>query len=82
MGLLSWFVVGLLAGLLARVVVRPGKSFGCIGTGLVGMGGSLVGGALGNLVVGEGVKFHRTGLVGSVIGAVVLLAVVRLFTRR
>ncbi len=78
MGLMSWFVVGLIAGLIARTLVRPGLNAGCIGTGLLGMGGSLVGGMIANLIGGDGLDFSRSGLLGSIIGSVVVFVVIRL----
>lgn len=43
MGILSWIVVGLIAGWLAGVVVKGG-GYGCIGDIIVGVIGGLLGG--------------------------------------
>lgn len=73
MGLLSWIVVGLIAGLLARWIVKDDRS-GCIYTVIVGIIGALIGGALMNAAGKQGVgEFEvRTVLVAAV-GAVLLL---------
>lgn len=75
MGWLSWILFGLLAGAVARVVV-PGKHrIGCLPTIAVGIVGALIGGLVGQVVLGHKVRFGF-GLgpfVLAVIGAVVLL---------
>ena len=45
MGVLSWIAVGLIAGLLARAVVKDDRA-GCIYTIVIGILGGLIGGAL------------------------------------
>ncbi len=82
MGLLAWIGVGFIAGLLARIVVRPGHNLGCLGTIAVGMVGSLVGGTLANVVSGDGADLAASGFIGSVLGAVLILAFARLHTGR
>ena len=75
--LLWLLVIGLLAGLLARAIV-PGKdSMGWLATVVLGVVGSVVGGLLLGLLTG-GLRdrgFGPAGLIGSVIGAVVVLVV-------
>ncbi|MDH3754725.1 MAG: GlsB/YeaQ/YmgE family stress response membrane protein [Acidimicrobiia bacterium] len=78
MGVLAWIAVGFIAGLVARVVVRPGHHLGCLGTIAVGLVGSLVGGTLGNVLSGDGFDVAAAGIVGSILGAVVILAFARL----
>ena len=82
MGLLAWIGVGFVAGLLARVVVRPGHHLGCLGTIAVGLVGSVVGGTLANLLAGDGLDVAASGIVGSALGAIPILALARLQTRR
>jgi uncharacterized membrane protein YeaQ/YmgE (transglycosylase-associated protein family) len=81
-GILIWFLVGLLAGALARVLV-PGKDpMGWVGTLILGLIGSLVGGFLGNLVSDGDFDVTSAGLIGSVIGAVVTLLIYRSLKNR
>lgn len=72
MGILSAIVIGLLVGLVARLLKPGDDSMGWIKTILVGIGGSLMatygGQALGLYHAGQG-----AGFIGSVVGAVVLL---------
>ena len=69
-------VVGLIAGALARLVV-PGKQNMSIGATIVlGIVGSLVGGFLGYLLFrkdGQDGFFQLSGLLGSFVGAVIVL---------
>ena len=77
MGLLAWIVVGLVAGLVARAVVPTGRHLGCLGTIVLGIVGSVVGGTLASVARGDGVDLATSGWIGSILGAVVVLAVVR-----
>jgi uncharacterized membrane protein YeaQ/YmgE (transglycosylase-associated protein family) len=74
-GIISWILFGLLSGAVARLLV-PGKSgIGCIATLAVGIVGALIGGLIGEVVLGHDVHFGwRLGpFLLSVLGAVVLL---------
>jgi len=82
MGVLTWLFVGLLAGLLARVLVPGSRKLGCAGTIALGLVGSLVGGTLGNVVGGEGLDVATAGLLGSIFGAFVVLGLVQILTSR
>ena len=78
MGIFAWIDIGLIAGALARIVVRPGKSLGCLGTIAVGLAGSVVGGTLANALAGRGTDIAAAGLGGSILGAILILALARL----
>lgn len=80
---LTWVVVGLVVGAIARFVL-PGEDpvpFGCVGTAVVGILGSFVGGAIGNLIQQGELTFelHRSGFLGSIVGTVAILIVMRVF---
>ena len=76
-----WFIllvlgVGLVIGAIARLIVPGRNPIGLLGTWLLGIAGSFVGGFLGYLVFGADVDdgaVQTAGLLGSVIGAVILL---------
>jgi uncharacterized membrane protein YeaQ/YmgE (transglycosylase-associated protein family) len=77
MSLIWAIVVGLIAGALAKFVM-PGKDPGglliTLGLGVAGsLVANLLGGALGWYGAG-----HRAGIIGSTIGAILLLAIYRL----
>jgi uncharacterized membrane protein YeaQ/YmgE (transglycosylase-associated protein family) len=75
MGFLSWILFGLLAGAVARAVV-PGKHrIGCLPTIAVGIVGALIGGLIGQVVLGHKVHFgfDLGAFTLAVVGAIVLL---------
>ncbi len=74
---LIWMaIIGLIAGALAKLIM-PGKDpGGIIVTMLLGIAGSFVGGFLARLL-GIGHGRLTVGLIGSVIGALILLAIYR-----
>lgn len=78
--LLLWVIIGGAAGWLAGIITK-GKGYGCLGNVLVGVVGSVVGGWLFQII--PGVR-PMPGLIGSlitaVLGAVALIAVLRLLT--
>ena len=80
MGLLTWVFIGLVAGLLARLLVPGSRDLGCAGTIALGLVGSLVGGTLGNVVGGDGLDLATAGFLGSIFGAFVVLGLVQLLT--
>jgi uncharacterized membrane protein YeaQ/YmgE (transglycosylase-associated protein family) len=78
MALLIFAVFGFFAGLLARALMPGKQKMGLIMTSLLGMAGSFVGGLLSSLVFHyRMLDMHPSGFIGSVIGALVLLAVGR-----
>jgi len=77
MSLLAWIVVGLLAGGIARFVVRDDRT-GCLYTMAVGVLGALIGGALMQAAGRRGVTdFDGRSVLVSAVGAVLLLLVLQ-----
>jgi uncharacterized membrane protein YeaQ/YmgE (transglycosylase-associated protein family) len=79
MGVLSWIVVGLIAGFLAGVVVKGG-GFGCIGNIIIGVIGGLLGGFIASYFFHIGDPMSGINLESILIafaGAVVLLLLLR-----
>ena len=73
--LLSILVLGLAIGWLANVILGNGSHPQDWGPLLIaGFTGSFVGGFLGNLLTGDGFDIAPSGLIGSIIGAVIVLA--------
>lgn len=76
---LSWLLFGLVVGLIARVLAPGAQSMGLIATTCVGLLGSVTGGVLGNVFMGVPVLgFHGAGMIGSVLGALVVLVLLGL----
>lgn len=83
MGLISWIVFGLLAGLVAKLIV-PGKDpGGCIVTVIIGVVGALVGGFIATALGFGGISgFDWRSLFIAILGAVLLLILWRLISGR
>ncbi len=77
MGILAWIAVGLVAGLIARALVPTGRNLGCLGTIVLGIVGSVVGGTVASVGRGDGFDLARSGWIGSILGAIVVLVIVR-----
>lgn len=86
MGIFSWIIFGALAGWAANLVVggRERRPQGCLVSILVGVVGAALGGLIYRLATGEqktfDFDFPSFGV--AVLGAVVLLALLRLATNR
>ncbi len=76
--LLTILFIGLMAGWLANLVLggstRP-KDWGELL--IAGFAGSFVGGLLANLIAGDGFRIRPSGLIGSAVGAIVVLVIWR-----
>ncbi len=79
MGWLAWLIVGAVAGWLASIAMH--SRLGLLGDIVVGIVGALIGGFLFNLIGAPGATgFNLWSVLVAFIGAVVLLALVRLFS--
>lgn len=82
MGILGWIVVGLIAGGIARWIVKDDRS-GCIYTMVVGVLGAIIGGGLMSLIDEEGVSEFSLRSIGvAALGAVLLLLVLEAISGR
>lgn len=78
--LLQLLVVGLIAGAIARLLVPGRDPLGCLGTILLGIVGSFVGGFLAWLLFDrdtDGGAVQPSGIFGSIVGAVIALLIWR-----
>jgi uncharacterized membrane protein YeaQ/YmgE (transglycosylase-associated protein family) len=83
MGILSWIVLGLLAGVIARLIIPGRQRGGCILTTLLGVAGALVGGFIGRQLGYGGVEeFSWASLGWAILGSLILLLLFGLFRRR
>jgi uncharacterized membrane protein YeaQ/YmgE (transglycosylase-associated protein family) len=74
-------IVGLIVGAIARLLLPGRDPIGIFGTIMLGIVGSYVGGFLQNLIQHRTLSihsFHPVGIIGSIIGALVLLLLLRL----
>ncbi|HSW36039.1 MAG TPA: GlsB/YeaQ/YmgE family stress response membrane protein [Candidatus Limnocylindrales bacterium] len=83
MGLLTWLIVGVIAGWLASIVVRGG-GFGLIGNIIVGVVGAFIGGWIAGEVfnIQNAISgFNLTTIIVASLGAVLVLFIMRMFRR-
>jgi uncharacterized membrane protein YeaQ/YmgE (transglycosylase-associated protein family) len=81
--LLYMLVVGIVAGFLARLLVPGRDPMGFWATVLLGVIGSFIGGFLGYVIFGKDLDegaLQASGIVGSIIGAVIALLIYRALT--
>jgi uncharacterized membrane protein YeaQ/YmgE (transglycosylase-associated protein family) len=83
MGLISWALFGLVAGVVAKLLM-PGKDpGGCIVTSLIGIAGALLGGFIATALGFGGLEtWDLRGFVVAVIGAILLLLLYRMLKGR
>ncbi len=83
--IITLIIIGAIAGFIARALV-PGKDPMGIGATIVlGIVGSFIGGFLGYVLFGKDISqgaLQPSGIIGSIIGAVIALLVYRAATRR
>jgi uncharacterized membrane protein YeaQ/YmgE (transglycosylase-associated protein family) len=77
MGIIVFLIVGLIAGFIARALVPGPDPMGWLGTMILGIVGSFVGGTLAALVFGGTLDLSASGLIGSIIGAIIVLLIWR-----
>jgi len=83
--IITMIIVGAIAGYIARLVVPGRDPLGVGGTILLGVIGSFVGGFLGYLLFGKDAgqgALQPSGIIGSILGAVVALLIYRAMNRR
>ncbi|MBV9329583.1 MAG: GlsB/YeaQ/YmgE family stress response membrane protein [Chloroflexi bacterium] len=81
MSIIAWIVLGLIAGWIAGMVMRGG-GYGIIGDIVLGIVGAIIGGWITGALLGSDMVngFNIQSLIVAVIGAIVLIAISRLFT--
>lgn len=74
---------GALIGALAQFILgREGRGMDWGMAILSGLVGSFVGGLLGSLIAGDGLKLRPSGVIGSLIGAIIVTAIWRYFAHK
>lgn len=72
--ILAIIVFGMVAGWLAQLIL--GRGSGNWGEALVaGFIGSFVGGLLFSLLAGDGLRLRPSGIIGTIVGAIIVLAI-------
>jgi uncharacterized membrane protein YeaQ/YmgE (transglycosylase-associated protein family) len=83
MGFITWIILGLIAGVVAKYMVPGEGPGGIIGDIIVGIIGAFVGGFVYGMFGHAGVTgFNLGSILCAIVGAVILLAIVRAVTGR
>ena len=84
--IISWLIMGLIVGGLARLIMPGRDPMGCLMTALLGIAGSVAGGYIGQLIFGkvrgEGYFTPSKSWILSFVGALLLLLIYRMMSRR
>ena len=76
MSIIFFMIFGLVVGLLARALLPGRQPMGLMLTTVLGMIGSIVGGFFGSLIGHYPItEFHTSGVIASVLGAMLVLAI-------
>lgn len=82
MGILSWVLLGLVAGALAKFILPGKQPGGCLVTVGIGILGAVIGGFLGGFIgLGKVESFDLGGILIATVGAIVLLVVWGMITK-
>lgn len=84
-GIISWLVFGALAGWVASMIAGDNAKQGWLGNIIVGIVGAFVGGIIFGFIFGGGsffVGWNIGSFIAAVIGALVLLFILRMFSGR
>ena len=79
--ILAILVIGIAAGWVAELIFSGGEKVNWTEALVVGLIGSFVGGLLASLIAGDGFNIRWSGLIGSIVGAIIVLGIWR-FIRR
>jgi uncharacterized membrane protein YeaQ/YmgE (transglycosylase-associated protein family) len=84
LGIVAWIFFGLIAGIIAKLLMPGRDPGGCIITMLLGILGAFVGGFIFELLTGrpQAMRFDFGSLFVAIIGAVVVLLIYRLIVGR
>jgi len=77
MDIIGWLIVGLVAGAIARLLVPGRDAMGFVGTLILGLAGSVLGGIIVRVLSNN----TGVGLIGSVVGAVIILLIARMMRK-
>ena len=85
MGIILLLIIGAIAGFIARAIVPGSDPMGVVGTIVLGVVGSFIGGFLGAVLFGKDAiagLLQPSGIIGSIIGAMIALLVYRAVSGR
>lgn len=83
MGIISWIIIGAIAGWLGSIITGNNAKMGAGKNILVGIIGAFIGGFIMNFIGGVGITgFNIWSLFVSIVGSVILLLIVGAFSKK
>ena len=84
MGILAWIILGLIAGAIAKAIMPGRDPGGFIVTAIIGIVGAVLGGFLGQTLLGVGRTdgLNLGSILTAIVGALLVLFIYRMVTRR
>lgn len=83
MGILTWVILGGIAGWVSSMIVGSNASMGIVANIIVGILGAFIGGFLFSLFGGSDITgFNLYSLLVAVVGSITLLAIVQFFQKQ
>jgi uncharacterized membrane protein YeaQ/YmgE (transglycosylase-associated protein family) len=81
--IIGWLIIGLIVGAVARFLVPGRDPMGCLATSLLGVVGAFLGGFISNFLfhTGRTAGYARPGFLVSLVGAILVLLIVRAVRR-
>jgi len=80
--IIAWIIFGALAGWIASIIMKTNEEQGALGNIVVGIIGAFIGGFIVRAITGNDVSgFNLASLLVAILGAVILLAILRMFHR-
>jgi uncharacterized membrane protein YeaQ/YmgE (transglycosylase-associated protein family) len=80
-GWIAWIIIGAIAGAIAKAIMPGRDPGGCIVTILLGIGGAVLAGWLGNML-GWYRQGQGAGFIAAIVGAIIILFIWRLIAGR
>jgi uncharacterized membrane protein YeaQ/YmgE (transglycosylase-associated protein family) len=80
--IIGWLIIGLIVGAIAKLLTGERDAGGCLITIVIGIAGSLLAGWAGSHLFHWYRDGSNPGWIASIVGAVVLIALVRVVSRR
>ncbi len=78
MGIIAWIILGLIAGVLGKLIMPGDDPGGIIVTIIIGIVGGILGGFIGQLLGFHGVTgINLSSILWAIVGAIILLAIYR-----
>jgi uncharacterized membrane protein YeaQ/YmgE (transglycosylase-associated protein family) len=83
MGIFSWIILGLVAGVIAKLLMPGNDPGGCLVTIAIGIAGGIVGGFIGTRIGWGAVdRFDLRSLILAIGGSMLLLVIYRLLKKQ